>query len=431
MNVWLIVVLALVGGILVIPVLAGVGHLTRGTPISRVRSLDGSTPPAVSTDAFRALIQLAAGSELHKGHEVELFFNGDQLYPRLWGDLRAARTSITLQLYYCNPGQLADELKAILLERARAGVQILFLRDAFGSGGLKKEYIDELVAGGVDVCLFRPTHWYEMHKAQHRSHIRVVVVDGVVAYTGGFGIDDKWKGDGRSNGSWRETSVRFTGPAVAQHQAIFTVGWAEAARDLLTGEVLFPPALPDSENGVYAASVHCAPTVGSTVSERLIALSITGARRKLYIANAYFVPDDDFRRLLRDAAKRGVDVRILTAGPPTDTKLTWFASHARYQELLEGGVRIFEYQPTMMHAKTITVDGVWSVVGTVNFDNRSFALNDESVLMAHNAAVSEQLERAFVEDLALSREILIDEWRRRPVIDRMCENGATLFSRFL
>lgn len=430
MNVWLIAALAILGGVLLVVVLAGFGHLTRGTPISRVRSLDGSTPPAVSTEAFRALIQLAAGAEMHDGNEVELLLNGENLYPRLWHDLRSARRSITLQLYYCNPGALAEELKAILIERARAGVKVLFLRDAFGSSGLKKEYVEELAAGGIDICLFRPTHWYEMHKAQHRSHIRVVVIDGVVAYTGGFGIDDKWRGDGRTNGSWRDTSIRFTGPAVAQHQAIFAAGWAEAARDLLTGDLLYPPG-PTEKGGVTAASVHCAPTVGSTVSERLLALSITGARTKLYVSNAYFVPDDDFRRLLTDAARRGVDVRILTAGPCTDTKVTWRAGHARYDELLSGGVRIFEYQPSMMHAKTMTVDGVWGIIGTINFDNRSFALNDESVVIAHDPGIAEELERVFIDDLGQSREIVVDEWRRRPVVDRMFEGGANLFSRML
>ena len=423
-----IILLALV---LVICVLAGFGHLTRGTPISRVRPLDDSDPPAVSTNAFIELIQRATGAEMHRGNAIEILLNGDETYAPLWRDLRAARETITLQLYYCQPGRMAEELKEILLDRARAGVKVLLLRDAFGSQKLTKKYIRALRDGGVEVCDFRPTHWYELHKAHNRSHIRVAVVDGKVAYTGGFGIDDKWYGDGQTNEGWRETNARFVGPAVAQHQAIFVAGWAEAARDLLTGEVLFPQAKGRADDGALAASVHCAPTVGSTVSERLLALTIAGARRTLYISNAYFVPDDDFRRLLTDAARRGVDVRVLTAGPHTDTKITWYASHARYDALLAGGVRLFEYQPSMMHAKTIAADGVWSIVGTMNFDNRSFALNDESVLMVHDTTIAAKLERVYHDDLTRSREIRLDDWRRRPIHHRLYERGATLFSRLL
>ena len=431
MQVLQVLGLVLLALFLFILVLAGFGHLTRGTPISRVRPLDDTEPPAVSTKAFVELIQRAAGAELHHGNAVEVLLNGDETYPRLWNDLRAARQSITLQLYYCQPGRMADELKTILLDRARAGVKVLFLFDAFGSSKLTKEYLDELRAGRVEVCTFRPTHWYELHKAQHRSHIRVAVIDGHIAYTGGFGIDDKWFGDGRTNDSWRDTNVRFVGPAVAQHQAIFVAGWAEAARDLLTGDLLFPLSDGDGAGGVFAASVHCAPTVGSTVSERLLALTVAGARERLFISNAYFVPDDDFRRLLREAVARGVDVRILGAGHKTDTKVTWRASHARYEELLRGGVRIYEYQPSMMHAKTVVADGVWSIIGTMNFDNRSFALNDESVLMVHDASIGETLERIFRDDLTRAREITLDEWRRRPLHARLSERGATLFSRLL
>ncbi len=431
MHVLGIVGLVILAVFLVICVIAGFGNLTRGTPIRRVRPLDDGEPPAVTTKAFLALIQRAAGAEMHRGNRVEVLLNGDGTYERLWRDLRSARESITLHLYYCRPGRMAEELREILLDRARAGVKVLFLRDAFGSSELTKEYTQSLLDAGVEVCDFRPTHWYELHKAQHRSHIRVVVVDGRIAYTGGFGIDDKWFGDGQTNDAWRETNVRFTGPAVAQHQAIFVAGWAEAARDLLTGDVLFPEGDPPGDEGAFAASVHCAPTVGSTVSERLLALTITGARRTLYISNAYFVPDDDFRRLLTESARRGVDVRILTAGPKTDTKVTWHASHARYEELLAGGVRMFEYQPSMMHAKTMVADGEWAILGTMNFDNRSFALNDESVLMVHDAPVALTLERAFADDLTRSREILLPDWNRRPVHHKLYERSATLLSRLL
>ena len=431
MNPLLIALLVLLGLVLFVFGLAGFGHLTRGTPITSVRSLDDSPPPAVSSGDFKHLIQLALGTPLSAGNSVEVLANGDALYPRLWTDLRAARESITLQLYHCKPGRMADELKEILVERARAGVKVLFLRDAFGAHDLKKEWVEELVSAGAEVCAFRPAHWFELHKAQSRSHIRVVVVDGRIAYTGGFGIDDPWFGDGHTNGSWRDTTVRFQGPAVAQHQAIFVAGWAEAANSLLTGTFLFPHEAFEPAGDVLAASVHCAPTIGSTSAERLLALTIAGAQRTLYITNAYFVPDDDFRRMLIEATGRGVDVRVLTTGPETDTRFTLYASHARYEELLAGGVRIYEYQPSMMHAKCVAVDGIWSLVGTVNFDNRSFALNDESVMMSHDPRIAEALEKLFMDDLTRSREIRLEEWRRRPMRHRLYERVATTASRLL
>ena len=431
MHPLLIAAFVLLGLVLAFFAFAGFGTLTRGTPISKVRSLDDSDPPPVSSEAFCHLAQLSSGAALHPGNSVEILANGDATYPRLWADLRAARQTITLQLYYCRPGRMADELKVILTERARAGVKVLLLRDAFGAQELTKEYISGLESAGVEVCDFRPTHWYELHKAQNRSHIRIVVIDGCIAYTGGFGIDDQWWGDGRRKESWRDTNVRFQGPAVAQHQAIFVAGWAEAAQDLLIGPTMFPPAPAEPPGTVLAASVHCAPTVGSTASERLSAVTITCARKTLWIANAYFIPDDDFRKMLVASAQRGVDVRILTTGPRTDTWVTLYASHARYEQLLAGGVRIFEYQPSMMHAKAIVADGLWSIVGTMNFDNRSFALNDESVVTAWDAGVASKLEELFLADLEYAREITLEEWQRRPWHHRLYERGATLLSRVL
>ena len=241
----LIAGLVLLGLLVLFFLFAGFGHLTRGTPISHVRLLDDSPLPAVSTPAFRELVQLASGTGMSAGNAIEILANGDATYPRLWEDLRGARHSITLHLYYCQPGQMADKLKTILVDRARAGVKVLFLRDAFGSSKLTKEYTRELTDAGVTVCDFRPTHWYEMHKAQSRSHIRVVVVDGRIAYTGGFGIDDKWYGDGRTKGSWRETNVRFMGPAVAQRQAIFVAGTSRGERrGALPRSISFDPAAP-------------------------------------------------------------------------------------------------------------------------------------------------------------------------------------------
>ena len=409
----------------------GVLYLTRGTPVSSVRTFGQAPPPGVLDPLFRRTVDLLAGMTMQDGNDVEVLVNGDQTYPRLWADLRSARQTITLQMYYGNPGKVADTLKTILIERARAGVRVLYLHDAIGLQNLKDEWRDSLRAAGVQVAVFRPPRWYQLDKAGHRSHIRVVVVDGHIGYTGGFGIDDKWLGDGRTNGSWRDTNARFLGPAVMQLQAAFAAGWAEATGELITGQLFFPIEEFRSDGDDFGALLHMAPTIGSTPAERFLALSIEGARRTMYIANSYFVPDDDFRRMLVAAAQRGVDVRILTASDKTDIKTTWYAGRKRYEELLEGGVRVYEYAPTMMHAKTFVIDGVWSTVGTMNFDNRSLAYNDESNLVTFDRRVGAIMDSIFLEDLKHSTEIKLETFRRRPWHQKVFESGANILSRLL
>jgi cardiolipin synthase len=274
-------------------------------------------------------------------------------------------------------------------------------------------------------------NWYALEKAYARSHIRVVVVDGRIGYTGGFGMDDKWLGDARNEDEWRETNVRFVGPAVRQLQATFATGWAEATGELLTGDLLFPPDSDDPAGTMRAALLHTAPTIGSTAAERLLALSIAGARTSLYITNSYFVPDDDFVRLLTECAGRGVDVRVLTPGAKNDVKSTWYAGRAQYERLLSGGVRIYWYQPTMIHAKAFVVDGCWASIGTMNFDNRSLAFNDESNLMVLDDDFGAQVREMFLTDLERAHEVTLDEFRRRPRKERLYEWAASRLARVL
>ncbi len=409
----------------------GILYSTRGTPLQTVRAFgDPSGPPAVGDSMFAATMELFTQTTLMDGNQVEVMINGDQTYPRLFEDLRSAKQSITLQMYFCQPGTMADSFKTILSERAQAGVRVLTLFDAFGAQNLPSEWFDSLRTAGVRVAKFRPVKWYSLHKAQSRSHIRVVVIDGTLAWTGGFGIDDKWFGNGRTKGQWRDTNARFIGPAVPQLQATFAAGWVEATGELLTGPLFFAATQP-SPDGMPAGLMHLAPTIGSTPAERFLALTIAGARRTLYISNSYFVPDDDFRRLLILAAQRGVDVRILTTGRDTDVLTTWYAGRGHYDQLLRGGVRIFEYQPVMMHAKSIVVDGMWSSVGTMNFDNRSLVFNDETNLIVHDPRFGAIMDSIFLEDLRYSMEIILDEFEKRPWKDKLIERGATMLGRVL
>ena len=436
MNILIYAGIALAAVLVTVIVLIGVLDVVRGTPVHDVvADEEGGECPSVDDEFFCEAMELFTRTTLSPGHDVELFMNGDETYSRLWSDLRSAKSSITLQLYYCNKGKMADALLEILLERARAGVQIHFLYDSFGTS-LKKEYFETLRAAGVHAEKFRPFSWRAMQKVQHRAHIRVIVIDGVIGYTGGFGIDDKWYGDGRSKDEWRDTNVRFIGPAVRQLQATFVVCWAETTGHLLTGGVLFPAehsagGEPGDATGVRAGLLHASPTIGSTPAERFFALSIAGARKKLYLSNSYFVPDAAFRQLLCDAARRGVDVRILTVSRHTDVKSTWYAGRARYEGMLSSGVRIYEYQPVMMHAKTITVDGLWSSVGSMNADNRSMSFNEESNLVVLDAGVASRMEKMFLEDLEYSEEMVLEEFRKRGGKDRLFEKACHLVWRVL
>ena len=421
-------------GILVAGSLALVGILsiTRGTPVETVVAIGKEAgPPGVTDSLFSRMTELYTGLHMTSGNAAEQVNNGD-VYPRLWKDLRAAKQTITVQMYYSQPGAVTDTMAAVLKERAKAGVRVLFVLDAFGSMNLKKTWADSLVAAGVEVGLLRQLHWYSLHNATDRSHVRVVVVDGEIGYTGGFGLADYWLGDGKHKDQWRDSNARFEGPSVMGLQAAFAAAWAECTGELIAGDTFFPKkAFTTMDGGMQAGIFFASPTTGSTPAERFVALSIASARRTLYVTNSYFVPDDDFRRMLVDAHKRGVDVRILTVSKETDVKTTWWAGRSRYEELLKAGVRIYEYQPAMMHSKTFIVDGMWGSIGSMNFDNRSLAFNNESNFVFLDAPFGAQMDSTFADDLTRSKEIILSEFVKRPWYNHVIETGAGLLSRLL
>jgi cardiolipin synthase A/B len=424
----LIVRWALVALVLVVA-LIGFLYIMRGTAVRHVRGVgaDG-TPVAPSEPQFPLGVAMLTGTLLSSGNRVELALNGDGTYPRLWEDLRSAKQYITVQMYYGIPGRVADTLRTILIDRATAGVRVLFLYDAFGTQNIPREHVAAMRRAGVTVVPFRPLRLSTLWVLQNRSHVRNIVIDGRVGWTGGFGIDDKWLGDGHTNGAWRDTNVRFEGPAVRQLQAAFAAAWAEATGDLLSGRA----TLERHEGGVaHAGLLNASPTLGSTAAERFLALSIAGARKTLYVTNAYFAPDESFVAMVGAAARRGVDVRLLLAGPRTDVRLSRTAGRRRYGPLLEAGVRIYEWQPSTLHAKTFVVDGLWSSIGTMNFDNRSLVLNDEVALMVLDPEFGRRMDAMFMDDLRYAREITPAEFARRPWADRMAEWGANLLTRLL
>ena len=405
----------------------GVLSLTRGTSVRRVRGVAGSAAVGVGEAAFPLSVAMATNAPLSQGNRVEVLLNGDGTYARLWDDLRSARSSILLQMYYGHSGRVAQALRDILLERASAGVRIFVLYDAFGTQGMPRSHEEVFRETGISVRPMRPIRLFALHLFQNRSHVRGVVIDGRIGWTGGFGIDDKWLGDGRTNRSWRETNVRFEGPAVVQLLAGFAVAWGEATGDLFTSR----PTITEHLDGTVAGLLYATPTQGTTVAERFMALSIAGAQKTLYITNAYFAPDANFIDLMTATARRGVDVRVLTAGARTDVNFVRYAGRAWYDRLLSAGVRIYEWQPTTLHAKTFVADGLWSSIGSMNFDNRSMALNDESSLMVLDRTVGDQMNRIFADDLLLADEITLDAFRRRSWVQRIAEWGASGVRRVL
>jgi cardiolipin synthase len=418
-----------VAAAIIVAAVIGFLFVTRGTVMRRVRGVgaDG-TPVSPGEPEFPVTVAMLTACSLIPGNLVEIALNGDGTFDRLWTDLASAKKAITLQMYYMGPGRIADRLAAILAERARNGVPVLFLYDAFGASDLPRSYWVALREAGVKAVAFRSLCFRNLWVVQNRAHIRGIVIDARIGWTGGFGIDDKWLGNGRTKGQWRDTNVRFEGPAVRQLQAAFVAAWAEATGALVSGRVV----AQEQDAGVHAAGLLATePTLGSTAAERFLAMSIAGARRSLYITNAYFTPDKSFTELVAGAARRGVDVRILVGGASTDVTITRLAGRHRYDQLLSAGVRVYEYAASTLHAKTFVVDGCWSSIGTMNFDNRSLALNDEATLMVLDAEFGERMDEIFLEDLRCALEIELLAFRRRPKAVHIAEWAANLVAPML
>jgi cardiolipin synthase len=412
--------------------LIGILSVTHDTPVTSVMAEgDKDGPPSVEDPLFARSIELFTGTHIDPGNNIQILLNGDGTYPQLWKDIASAERTVTVQMYYAQPGAVADTMAKYLIDRAQHKVRVLLLLDAFGSQPLKREWRDSLKRAGIEVKWLRPLRWYTLQKAAQRSHVRVVVVDGKIGYTGGFGLADYWLGDGHHEDQWRETNVRFEGPTVAALQAAFAVAWAEATGELLTGDLFFPRSSFADVGDVQAGLMYSIPSTGSTSAERFLALSIAGARKTLYISNSYFIPGENFLQLLLAAAKRGVDVRVLTVSDKTDVKTTWYAGRTYYEKLLEGGVKIYEYQPTMIHSKSMVVDGIWSYVGSMNFDNRSLSFNNESLLVALDRRIGAQMNSIFMDDIKSSKEIKLDEFRQRALSGKILEWGAQKLRRVL
>jgi cardiolipin synthase len=339
-------------------------------------------------------------------------------------DIQRADRTITMEAYIYWAGEIGRKFAEALAAKAREGVTVKLLLDSVGSATISDEILDILTKGGCQIAWYHPVFWYTVNRINNRTHRKSVIVDGMVGYTGGAGIADHWLGNAEGPEHWRDVQVRIEGPAVMPLQSAFAQNWLETTNELITGPDFFPA--PEEPGTLPVQSILSSPESGASSVRILYYLSIVCARKTIYIANPYFIPDEAAVETLIDAKRRGVDVKILVSGKYNDNTLAYYNSSAIYGELLEAGIEIYSYNRTMLHHKVMVVDGLWSTVGTTNFDNRSFALNDENNVCVYDRAFAAELERDFMNDLTASDQITLEAWNHRGLWPRSVEIVASL-----
>lgn len=375
-------------------------------------------------EQFRRSVGAILGSSLSDGNEITAYRNGDEIFPPMLEAIAAARHTITFETFIYWNGRIGHRFADALAERARAGVRVHVILDWFGSKKMDQGIIETLRRAGVTVERYHRARWYNLANANHRTHRKILVTDGHTGFTGGVGIADPWLGNARHPGEWRDTHFRLRGPAVVQLQRAFMDNWLKTHSDVLHARDYFPPLEPagDAPAHVFMSSAD----QGSESARLLFLLSIAAAREDIRIATAYFLPDQLTTEALLDARRRGVRVRVIVPGPHIDKAVVRRASRAGWGRLLEAGVEIHEYQPAMYHCKFMVIDGSWTCVGSANFDHRSFRLNDEVNLNAQHAPLAATLIEHFETDLADAQRITHEDWRTRPVRERVAEHAAAL-----
>ena len=384
--------------------------------------IDGA--PRVDEPRFFRLVSHLLGPPLATENRIRTLRNGDEIFPAMLAAIRQASRTITFETYIYWSGEIGREFAAALSERARSGVKVHVLLDWVGSAKLDKTLLDEMVESGVEVERYRPLRWFHLNRMNCRTHRKILVVDGRIGFIGGVGIADQWRGDAQSSDQWRDTHFLLEGPVVAQLQSAFTDNWNKTHPGVLHQEDYFPELDPIGR--VTAQVFKSSPREGASSARLLYLLSIASARTRILIANSYFVPDEDCIEALVQARHRGVQVEIIVPGRHIDTTVTRRASRALWGKLLEAGVSIHEFQPTMFHCKILVVDDRWTSVGSTNFDNRSFRLNDEANLNVLDVDFAEEQARHFAADKARSRRITWDEWKHRPLLTKFTERCASL-----
>jgi cardiolipin synthase A/B len=387
----------------------------------RIEHLYATTDPQ-----FLRTMGVLLGPAILPGNRVQYLENGDQIFPAMLAAIAAARETITFETYIYWSGEIGERFAEALADRARAGVRVHVLLDWVGSGQMTGGLLERMATAGVEVKKYHPLRWYHLARFNQRTHRKLLVVDGRIGFTGGVGIADKWSGQAQDPDHWRDAHFQIEGPAVAQIQAVFNDNWLKVSGEILD-EQSYLPALPPT--GTTPAQMFSSSPTGGSESMRLMyLLAITSAERSIDLAASYFVPDRLTRRTLRDALRRGVKVRVIVPGDLIDVEAVRSASRADWGEFLEAGGEIHEYRGTMYHCKILTVDGFMVSVGSTNFDNRSFALNDEANLNLYDAEFARRMTEVFEADLGRSRQVTLEAWLARPWSERAKERLARLFA---
>ncbi len=386
------------------------------------RLLELPEPAVPGTAAFSRWAEGACAAPLREGNRVSALRNGDEIAPSMIDAIAAARESVHLSNYILWSGPMARDFVDALAGRARAGMEVNVLLDAWGSAKRNAELAADLERAGVALGWFRPPRWYQLDQFNNRMHRRVLVVDGTVGFTGGFGMADEWMGDAQGVERWRDTHLRLEGPMVRDLAGAFLENWVDT-----TSRVLAPRHFPELDplpDGVPVQLSRSSPGHGPAAAEVLFLAAVLGAQERLWITTAYFAPRRGVVEALTAAARRGVDVRLVVNGRCIDKPPVRRAGHCDYDRLLEAGARIFEYERTMMHAKVVLVDDNWANVGTANWDNRSMALQEELNCSVTDRGLVTELEKHFLDDFDCCEEIDLARWRRRPMRDRALEAAS-------
>jgi len=378
----------------------------------------------VADPEFARAMGVLLGPSFADGNRVDTLLNGDEIFPAMLAAIRGAKRSIDFETYIYWSGGVGKAFADALAERARAGVKVHILLDWVGSQKMDKDLLDEMAKAGVEIRKYHALKWYTLDRLNNRTHRKLLVTDGRIGFTGGVGIADEWNGHAQDPDHWRDTHYRVEGPVVAQMQAAFNDNWLKVSGVVLHGDDYLPPLEP--KGNLVAQMFRSSPEGGSESMHLMYLLSVAAATKTIDLAMAYFVPDDLALEALVAASKRGVRVRIIMPGPLTDAKSVRHASRALWGDILRAGAQVYEYQPTMYHCKVLVVDSLWVSVGSTNFDNRSFRLNDEANLNVLDAEFAGRQVRDFEADLARARRITLEEWQDRPWTEKVMERFAAL-----
>jgi cardiolipin synthase len=368
---------------------------------------------------FQPTLQAYGGAPILPGNDVKILLNGEQIFPAVEAAIRSARASITYAQYFVDEGPVVDRIVTALAERCRAGIPVHVLLDGVGALGMPARYSESLEEAGCQVKTFRAVRPWALRRVNNRNHRRILVVDGRVAFTGGSGVSEKWMGNGRTAGHWRDTDVRIQGPAVAWMQAAFVENWIESAGEALGGDAYFPRTMP-ARGSAAVQVVRSSPEGGSSAIYNTLLIALNAARESVRITNPYFLLDDAMTKAVVERIARGVKVEVLVPGT-IDHAFVRQASRATWGPLLKAGVKIYEYQAALLHAKTMVIDGSWATVGSTNLDPRSFALSQELNVVIYDRAVARQLDKIFIADIAHARPIDYASWEARGARARLFE----------